>query len=74
MPTIEYAVCTYVHIYIYIYIYIYICRHIRVYGTVSYRANLFTMPGMQRVAYVIDYKVIRSPCCNQLLFTAYHHD
>ena len=41
-----------------------------------YGVNLFTMPGMQRVVYTIEYRVFKSACCNQLLFirTAYQHD
>ena len=47
---------------------------ITVQSVIVYRVNLFTMPGMLRVVYTIEYKVIDHPCCNQLMFTAYCHD
>ena len=36
--------------------------------------NLFILPGMQHVVYAIEYKIIKCPCYNQLLFTVYQHD
>ena len=41
---------------------------------IVYGVNLFTMCGMQYVVYIMDYKVVETPCCNQSSFTVYHHD
>ena len=35
-------------------------------SVIFYRVNSFAMPGMQCVVYALEYKDIKSPCCNQL--------
>ena len=43
-------------------------------SAIVYGLNLFTMSGSQHVINVIEYKIVESSCCRQLLLTAYHHD
>ena len=43
-------------------------------SVIFYGVKLFTMSGMQLVIYTVEYKVVKSLCCNQWLFAAYYHD
>ena len=65
----------YIYIFIYLFIYLFIgMSGFTVQSAIVFGVNLFTMPGIQHVVYTIEFKVVKNPCYNQLLFTAYHHD
>ena len=51
MPTVKYALCTYIYLFIGL-------SGFTVQSMIVYRANLFTMPGMQCVIYANLLKVL----------------
>ena len=69
------AVCIYLFIYEFSYLFLYVGMFgFMVQSVIIYKVNVFAMPGMRCVVYMIEGKVVESPCCNQLSFTAYCRD
>ena len=71
VPTVEYLVCIFIYLFIYLFIGL---SGFTVQSMIVYGVNLFTMPGMLLNATCCLREIVKSVCCNQLLFTVYYHE